>query len=60
MTNQKLAEKARAWRGSLSQTKAAAQLGIPARTWEGIEAGRGFRYPEMLLLLFKTIQPKVD
>lgn len=56
MTPEKLAEKARAWRGSVSAAKAAPQLGIPRRTWEHIEAGRGFRYPEMLLLLFKHVK----
>lgn len=60
MIPEKLAEKARAWRGSVSQAKAAAQLGIPKRTWEHIEGGRGFRYPELLLLAFKNVDVKED
>jgi hypothetical protein len=39
-----------AWRRSLMLTAAGAghRLGIPHRTIEGIEAGRGFRYPRLL------------
>lgn len=54
MSPAKLAEKARAWRGSVSVAKAAPQLGVPKRTWDGIEQGRGFPYPELLLIAFKN------
>jgi hypothetical protein len=60
MTPAKLAEKARAWRGSVSVAKAAPQLGIPKRTWEGIEQGKGFRYPDLLLLAFRTTTVKIE
>jgi hypothetical protein len=56
MSSEQLAQAARKWRGNVSAAKAAAQLGIPTRTWEGIEQGRGFRYPQLLLTLFKAVK----
>jgi transcriptional regulator with XRE-family HTH domain len=47
---QALAASVRAWRdrNDLSAKQAAELIGIPARTLEGIEQGRGFSYPQML------------
>lgn len=47
-TPDRLAAEARLWRGSATIERAAAVLGIPARTLEGVEQGRGFRYPALL------------
>jgi DNA-binding XRE family transcriptional regulator len=45
-----LARDLAAWRAAAALTTkgAAMRLGIPHRTIEGIEAGRGFRYPRLL------------
>jgi len=43
-----LAKAVRAWRGAMTMKEAAELIGIPWRTLEGIEHGRGFSYPEML------------
>lgn len=43
-----LARELRAWRGDLTMKQAAELIGIPWRTFEGIEHGRGFSYPQML------------
>lgn len=47
-----LARMVKAWRdkADIPASRAAQMLGIPARTLEGIEQGRGFRYPRLLLL----------
>lgn len=53
-----LAAQLKAWRGkALSQRAAAERLGISKRTLEGIEQGRGFAYPSLLLLALRTIDP---
>lgn len=46
-----LAAYLREWRADngLTVEKAEDILGIPARTLEGIEQGRGFRYPKLLM-----------
>jgi hypothetical protein len=44
-----LAEAVRAWRGGRPIREAAAELGISWRTLQGIEQGRGFNYPKLLL-----------
>jgi transcriptional regulator with XRE-family HTH domain len=51
-----LAETVKAWRAShgLSAAAAAELLGLPARTLEGIEQGRPFRYEKMLRLALKA------
>lgn len=60
MSAEQLATTVREWRGDLSLAKAAPFLGIPRRTLEGIEQGRGFRYPDMLLIAMKAAKlPKV-
>jgi DNA-binding XRE family transcriptional regulator len=47
-----LAEALKRWRekAQLPANRAAQLLGIPRRTLEGIEQGRGFRYPRLLIL----------
>ena len=45
-----LASAVKNWRGSMSGKAAASALGISFRTLEGIEQGRGFRYPRLLML----------
>lgn len=45
---QELAHAVKAWRGHVPAREAAKALGLPHRTLEHIEAGRGFRYPELL------------
>jgi DNA-binding NtrC family response regulator len=51
---QALAEQLRTWRGNLPQVEAAKLLGMSARTLEGVEAGRGFRYPTMLKIAMES------
>jgi DNA-binding XRE family transcriptional regulator len=60
MTNDDLAARARAWRRKwlLTQKAAAEQLGISQRTYEGIEQGRGFAYPSMLLAMLEMTDRK--
>lgn len=43
-----LAKKIKEWRGKMPAREAAEVLGIPKRTLDGIEQGRGFRYPRLL------------
>ncbi|MDP9837621.1 DNA-binding XRE family transcriptional regulator [Neorhizobium huautlense] len=45
-----LAELCKAWRekADIPASRAAQVLGIPKRTYEGIEQGRGFPYPLLL------------
>lgn len=57
--NQELALIVKAWRGDVSLAKAAPFLGLPRRTLEGIEQGRGFRYPDLLMIAMKASKPKV-
>jgi len=47
-----IASKLKEWRAAadMTQSRAAQVLGIPKRTYEGIEAGRGFAYPQLLML----------
>ena len=53
-----LAEFIKDWRkrSELSQTKAATLLGMPARTLQGIEQGRPFKYERLLILAINNIQ----
>lgn len=56
MTPEGLARAVREWRGKkLSSETAARLLGLPPRTLQGIEQGRGFRYPKTLLLAMQAI-----
>jgi transcriptional regulator with XRE-family HTH domain len=54
----KLDEELKAWRerAKLSQTKAAAALGLPVRTLQHIEQGRNFRNPQLLLLAIEALE----
>lgn len=45
-----LAAVVKAWRRDMPVSRAAQLLGMPARTLEGIEQGRGFRYSRLLIL----------
>lgn len=51
-TPQQLADALKAWRVRRAYTaeQAAEVLGMPVRTLNGIEQGRGFRYAQMLIL----------
>ncbi|KAA3448065.1 XRE family transcriptional regulator [Mesorhizobium sp. SARCC-RB16n] len=54
--NEKLAQDVKAWRAKEGFTAEAAAkaLGIPKRTFEGIEQGRGFPYPVLLRAAMKS------
>jgi hypothetical protein len=54
MTNDELARQVKAWRGKIPVRIAAEVLGIPKRTFDNIEQGRGFPYPRLLLATIKT------
>lgn len=56
--NRELAEHCRQWRDAaqLPASRAAQILGIPTRTYEGIEQGRGFRYPKLLMLAIQAFR----
>lgn len=51
-----IATMCREWRGKadLPASRAAQLLGIPKRTYEGIEQGRGFAYPILLALAIRS------
>lgn len=49
-----LARAVKNWRGSMSGKAAASALGLSYRTLEGVEQGRGFRYPRLLILAIKS------
>lgn len=53
-----LAERVRNWRkrNHHSAARAAEILGLPLRTLNGIEQGRGFRYARLLLLAIDTLE----
>ena len=53
--NHDLAAQVKAWRGRVPARQAAAILGIPWRTLENIEFGRGFRYEQLLRHAIQTI-----
>ena len=54
--NEKLARDVKAWRakGGFTAESAAKVLGIPKRTYEGIEQGRGFPYPILLRVALES------
>lgn len=57
ITDEGLAQAIKEWRGDkMSAQMAARLLGLPARTLQGIEQGRGFRYPRTLLLAMQAIR----
>lgn len=51
-----LAQIVKEWRGDMTVEQAAALIGLPARTLNGIEQGRGFRYPQLLMLALSATQ----
>ncbi|TIL83421.1 MAG: helix-turn-helix domain-containing protein [Mesorhizobium sp.] len=55
--NEKLAQEVKAWRakGGVTAEAAAKALGIPKRTFEGIEQGRGFPYPLLLRVAIESL-----
>lgn len=53
--NQRLAAELRELRGDISLASIAPEFGIPLRTLQGIEQGRGFKYPHLLRLAMKQI-----
>jgi hypothetical protein len=53
-----LAAQVKAWRGkTLTAAQAAQVFGIPVRTWQHMEGGRGFPYPQLLLIALKATDP---
>ena len=59
---EKLAQEVKAWRanGGFTAEAAANVLGIPKRTFEGIEQGRGFPYPLLLRIALGSKKPFVS
>lgn len=55
---QQTAQLVRDWRTSagLTAPRAAEILGIPRRTYENIEQGRGFPYPQLLALAIQAFK----
>lgn len=51
----KLAAAIKAWRGDVPARVAAELLGVPKRTLDGIEQGRGFPYPRLLITAIEHI-----
>lgn len=53
-----LAQEVRAWRAALGWTaaKAAIEIGLPKRTLDFIEQGRGFRYPRTVRLAMVALK----
>jgi hypothetical protein len=56
MTTDELAAEVKAWRGKVPAWRAAEILGIPKRTFQNIEYGRSFPYPELLRIAMRAIQ----
>lgn len=56
--NAELAMLFRDWRAKadMPASRAAQLLGMSKRTYEGIEQGRGFRYPTLLILALRAIE----
>jgi len=54
--NEKLAQEVKAWlaKEGFTAEAAAKALGIPRRTFEGIEQGRGFPYPLLLRIAMES------
>lgn len=59
---EKLALEVKAWRAEAGFTAetAAKLLGIPKRTYEGIEQGRGFPYPVLLRIAIESKAPALQ
>lgn len=52
-----LAAALRGWRGRMRLPDVARMLGVPVKTLEHVEQGRGFRYPRLLLLAMRDLKP---
>jgi hypothetical protein len=61
MTNDatELAARVKAWRGEVPAWRAAEILGINLRTFYGIEQGRGFNYPSLLLTALEANKERI-
>lgn len=55
-TPEELARIVKEWRGGITARRAAQLLGMSPRTLEGIEQGKGFRYPLLLILAIKSFE----
>jgi hypothetical protein len=55
-----LAAELKAWRGKVPAWKAAEILGINLRTLQGIEQGRGFNYPSLLLMALEANKARIQ
>jgi hypothetical protein len=60
MTPTELADTIKAWRGKVPAWKAAEILGIKVRTLNGIEQGRGFNYPSLLLTALEANKTRIQ
>jgi hypothetical protein len=54
-----LAAQVKAWRGKVPQREAAEILGINLRTLQGVEQGRGFNYPTLLLMALEATKDRI-
>jgi hypothetical protein len=54
-----LAAQVKAWRGKVPAREAADVLGISLRTLQGVEQGRGFNYPTLLLIALEATKDKI-
>lgn len=59
MNPTELAAEVRAWRGRVPVRIAAEVLGIPKRTFDNIEQGRGFPYPQLLLTALEANKERI-
>lgn len=57
-TKTELAKLCREWRAKadMPASRAAQVLGLSKRTYEGIEQGRGFTFPTLLILALKAFE----
>jgi hypothetical protein len=53
--DEKLADEFREWRGRAPMREVGQKLGVPHRTLEGVEQGRGFRYPDLLRIAMGVV-----
>jgi hypothetical protein len=60
MTHEELARHVREWRGRIPVRLAAEMLGIPKRTFDNIEQGRGFPYPRLLLTALEANKERIQ
>ena len=58
--NERLAAELKSLRGEQSLASIAPKIGIPLRTLQGIEQGRGFKYPLLMRLAMQQIEGASD